>query len=226
MEAIDRLVFTFFNADVAAKYLPDILRGMGVTALLGLAIVAAGLALGLGLALLRSMAPRWLRILIEIYADILRALPPLVIIIVLFFAFPSIGISLSSFAATWLALSLILAAYAEESIWAGINAIASGQREAARSTGMSTWQALCNVVLPQALRMAMPPLTNRVISITKSTALGSVVALNEILNNAQSASSHAGNPTPLTLGALAYLVIFIPVVFVARLMESRQSWMK
>jgi len=226
MEAIDRLVFTFFNADVAAKYLPDILRGMGVTALLGLAIVAAGLALGLGLALLRSMAPRWLRILIEIYADIMRALPPLVIIIVLFFAFPSIGISLSSFAATWLALSLILAAYAEESIWAGLNSIASGQREAARSTGMSPWQALCNVMLPQALRMAMPPLTNRVISITKSTALGSVVALNEILNNAQSASSHAGNPTPLTLGALAYLVIFIPVVFIARVMESRQSWMK
>lgn len=226
MEAIDRLVFTFFNADVAAKYWPDILHGMGVTALLGLAIVAAGLALGLALAVWRSMAPRWIRILIEIYADIMRALPPLVIIIVLFFAFPSIGISLSSFAATWLALSLILGAYAEESIWSGLEAIPSGQREAARSTGMSTWQALCYIALPQALRMAVPPLTNRVISITKSTALGSVVALNEILNNAQSASSHAGNPTPLTLGALAYLVIFIPVVFVARLMESRQRWMK
>jgi polar amino acid transport system permease protein len=226
MEGLDRLVFTFFNADVAAKYWPDILRGMGVTALLGLVVVASGLALGLALAVLRSMAPRWLRILIEIYADIMRALPPLVIIIVLFFAFPSIGISLSSFAATWLALSLILAAYAEESIWSGLEAIPSGQGEAARSTGMSRWQALLHVALPQALRMAVPPLTNRVISITKSTALGSVVALNEILNNAQSASSHAGNPTPLTLGALAYLVIFIPVVFVARLMESRQRWMK
>jgi polar amino acid transport system permease protein len=226
MEGLDRLVFTFFNADVAAKYWPDILRGMGVTALLGLVVVASGLALGLALAVLRSMAPRWLRILIEIYADIMRALPPLVIIIVLFFAFPSIGISLSSFAATWLALSLILAAYAEESIWSGLEAIPSGQGEAARSTGMSRWQALLHVASPQALRMAVPPLTNRVISITKSTALGSVVALNEILNNAQSASSHAGNPTPLTLGALAYLVIFIPVVFVARLMESRQRWMK
>jgi polar amino acid transport system permease protein len=226
MESFDRLVFTFFNADVATKYFPDIVRGMGVTALLGLAVVAAGLVLGLALAVLRSMAPRGVRIAIEIYADILRALPPLVIIIVLFFAFPSIGISMSSFTATWLALTLILAAYAEESIWAGLNALPSGQREAARSTGMSTWQALRHVALPQALRMAVPPLTNRAISITKSTALGSVVALNEILNNAQSASSHAGNPTPLTLGALAYLVIFIPVVFVARVMESRQRWMK
>lgn len=226
MEALDRLVFTFFNADVAARYWPDILHGMGVTTLLGVAVVAAGLALGLALAVLRSLAPRWVCLLIVAYADILRALPPLIIIIVLFFAFPSINISLSSFAATWLALSLILGAYAEESIWAGIHAVSAGQREAARSTGLSGWQALRHVVLPQAMRMAAPPLTNRVISIVKSTALGSVVALNEILNNAQSASSHAGNPTPLTLGALAYLLIFIPVVFVARLMESRRRWKK
>ena len=80
------------------------------------------------------------------------------------------------------------------------------------------------VILPQALRVAVPPLTNRVISVTKNTALGSVVALSEILNTAQSASSNAGNPTPLILGAAAYLLIFIPVVLFARWLETRWRW--
>jgi polar amino acid transport system permease protein len=74
------------------------------------------------------------------------------------------------------------------------------------------------------LRIAVPPLTNRVISITKNTALGSVVALNEILNISQSASSNAGNPTPLVLGAAAYLVLFLPVVLFARWLETRWQW--
>ena len=101
---------------------------------------------------------------------------------------------MSSFTATWIALSLVLAAYAEESLWAGILAVPPGQAEAARSTGLNWWQTMGWVVLPQALRVAVPPLTNRVLSITKNTALGSVVALNEILNAAQSASSKRRQP--------------------------------
>ncbi|MEG2632125.1 MAG: ABC transporter permease subunit, partial [Comamonas sp.] len=132
------------------------------------------------------------------------------------------GLPLSAFAVTWLSLSLVLAAYAEESIWAGISAVPRGQLEAARSTGMRWWQAMRLVVLPQALRRALPPLTNRVISITKNTALGSVVALNEILNNAQGASSHSGNPTPLMMAAFAYLVVFLPLVVFSRWLE--QHW--
>lgn len=224
MEWFDRLVFTFFNAEVAARYLPEIITGMGVTVVLGLCVVATGLALGLLLAVLRTLHQRWLTLLIVAFADILRALPPLVVIIVLFFAFPYIDLSMSSFTATWVALSLVLAAYAEESIWAGILALPKGQSEAARSTGLSWWQTMRRVLLPQALRIAVPALTNRVISITKNTALGSVVALSEVLNNAQSASSNAGNPTPLTLGAVGYLIIFLPVVLGARWLETRWRW--
>jgi polar amino acid transport system permease protein len=72
----------------------------------------------------------------------------------------------------------------------------------------------------------VPALTNRVISVTKNTALGSVVALSEVLNNAQSASSNAGNPTPLMLGAAAYLLIFLPVVLGARWLETRWRWQR
>ncbi|MDB5964972.1 MAG: polar amino acid transporter, inner rane subunit [Polaromonas sp.] len=220
----EQLVFTFFNADVAALYWRGIARGMGVTALLSAAVVAAGLALGLALAVLRSTQVRVLGWVVMAFADILRSLPPLVIIIVFFFAFPFIDLSMSAFTATWLALTLVLAAYAEESIWGGIQSLPPGQTEAARSTGLSWWQTTVAVILPQALRLAVPPLTNRVISVTKNTALGSVVALSEILNVSQSASSNAGNPTPLMLGAGAYLLIFIPVVLFARWLETRWRW--
>ena len=80
------------------------------------------------------------------------------------------------------------------------------------------------MVLPQAIRIAIPPLTNRTIAITKGTALGSVVAVPEILGAAQSGVSFSCNPSPLTLGAIAYLVLFLPVVVLGRWIETRFAW--
>ncbi|MCD2513404.1 amino acid ABC transporter permease [Comamonas endophytica] len=214
--------FTFFNLEVARQYWPVIASGALVTVGVGLAVVLTGVVLGLMLAIVRALGLRALSLPIIAFADIMRSLPALVVLIVLYFGLPALGLPLSAFAVTWLSLSLVLAAYAEESIWAGICAVPGGQLEAARSTGMRWTQAMRLVVLPQALRRALPPLTNRVISITKNTALGSVVALGEILNNAQGASSHAGNPTPLMMAAGAYLLVFLPLVIFSRWLE--QHW--
>jgi polar amino acid transport system permease protein len=224
MDGFARFADTFFNAAVAARYLPDILRGLEVTIALSLAVAVTGLAAGLALAVLRATRRRWLAVPIVIFVDVMRAIPPLVVIIIFFFAFPMIGLSLSAFAATWLALALVLTAYAEECLWGGILSLPRGQSEAARSTGLTWWQTMTAVILPQALRVAVPPLTNRVIAVSKNVALGSVVALSEVLNNAQSATSTAGNPTPLTMAAAAYLVIFIPAMLAARRLESRLQW--
>ncbi len=221
---LDRLAFTFFNAEIAREYWPDILKGFWITVRLGLAVIATGLALGLVAAMVRSFQVRAVNVLIVFLADALRALPPLMVIIILFFAFPYAGLPMSAFTATWLSLSLVLGAFAEEIFWAGIISIPKGQYEAARSTGMSRWQTLVHVIVPQAVRLTIPPLTNRTIAITKGTALGSVVALAEILGTAHSASSLAGNPTPLTLGAIAYLVLFIPFVAFGRWVETRFAW--
>ena len=218
------LLYSFFNAEVAARYWPDIVSGFIVTTYLGAAVIAAGLAAGLALAMARSFHFKPLNFLIVVYADAFRALPPLVVIIVLFFAFPYVDLAMSAFTATWLALSMVLAAFAEEIFWAGMLAVPKGQTEAARSTGMSRLQTLSFVILPQAVRLTIPPLTNRMIAITKNTALGSVIAVHEILYHASSGSSLAGNPTPLTLGALAYLVLFLPVVLFSRWIETRFAW--
>ena len=224
LSSLDRFLASFFNAEVAARYVAPMIDGMLLTMGLGLCVIATGLVLGLGLAVLRIQHVKLINGFIIAFADIFRALPPLVVIILLFFAFPYIELSMSAFTATWLALSLVLAAFTEEIFWAGMLAIPKGQWEAARSTGMGSWGTLVHVILPQALRMTVPQLTNRTIAITKGTALGSVVALHELLNVSSSASSEAGNATPLVMGAVAYLILFIPFVVLGRWVETRFAW--
>lgn len=224
MTGWERFSDSFFNAEVMARYLPDIIKGFFVTVELAILIVIAGLASGLALAVIRSLGIRPLNWLIIFTVDLFRALPPLVIIVLLYFGLPAAGLNLSGFEATWLSLTLVLMSFSEEIFWAGITAVPKGQWEAARSTGLGFLPTLRLVVLPQALRMTIPPITNRTIAITKGTALGSVVAVSEILGAAQSGLSHAFNPSPLTLGALAYIVLFFPVVLFGRWVETRFAW--
>ena len=204
--------------------LPKVVEGFFVTIQIALAVVVTGIVCGLALALLRSLRARALNFCIIVFADVMRALPPLVVIILFYFALPTVGVRMSGFAATWLSLSLVLAAYAEEIFWAGIVAVPKGQWEAARSVGLGFAQTMRFVVLPQAVRMTIPPLTNRTIAITKGTALGAVVAVGEILYQAQGAYSFSYNPSPLVLGAAAYLVLFLPVVWFGRWVETRFAW--
>lgn len=218
------LIDTFFNLQVMLQYLPKVLEGMGVTIVLALAVVASGLALGLALGVLRSLQVRVLNALIVLFADVFRAVPPLVILIIVYFALPTVGVRFSGFASAWIGLSLVLAAFAEEIVWAGILSVPRGQWEAARSSGLSFSQALRLVVLPQAVRLTVAPLTSRAIVITKNTALASVVAVGEILYQAQAGYSFSYNPSPLTLGAIAYLILFVPLVWLGRWVETRFAW--
>jgi polar amino acid transport system permease protein len=215
---------TFFRRDLIARYLPDILKGMVVTIEIAALVVVTGIALGLVLALIRSFRLRLVHFALVVFVDIARALPPLVLILIVYFGLPNVGISLPSFAVLWLVLSLVLAAFAEEIFWAGILSVRQGQWEAARSTGLGYAQTLVHVILPQAVRLTVPPLTNRTIAITKNTALGTVIGVPEILNQATTAQSFSFNATPLMMGAIAYLVLFVPVVIAGRYIETRFAW--
>ena len=215
---------TFLNWEVMAQYAPKVLEGFFVTLQLAGAVVVTGIAIGLALAVVRTFRFRVANFLIVVIVDVLRALPPLVLIMILYFALPTVGVKFSGFVATWIALSAILAAFSEEIFWAGILAVPRGQWEAARSTGLGFLQMMNHVVLPQALRLTIPPLTNRTIAITKGTALGATVAVGEILYQAQTGYSFSYNPSPLTLGAIAYLILFIPVGWFGRWVETRFAW--
>ncbi len=224
MSPLERFVDTFFNPTLMARYWPDIARGMLVTIEIALAVVITGVAFGLLLAVIRSYRVAAANALIVIFVDVFRALPPLVLILIMYFGLPNVGLSLSSFAVLWLVLSLVLAAFAEEIFWAGILSVRKGQWDAARSTGLGFGQTLLYVILPQAVRLTVPPLTNRTIAITKNTALGTVIGVGEIINQAQTAVSFSGNATPLMMGAVAYILVFIPVVMLGTHVERRFAW--
>ena len=224
MSGFERFVATFFDADVLARYAPSILDGVRVTVELSLLVVAAGLALGTALACARAYRIAVVSFAIVVFADVLRALPPLVLILIAFFGLPNAGVYLSSFVVLFAVLGLVLAAFAEEIVWAGITSVDRGQWEAARSTGLGFSQTLFFVILPQALRLVIPPLTNRAIAITKMTALGTVIGVPDILNQATTAQSFSGNASPLMLAAIAYVILFLPLVVASRWLESRYAW--
>jgi polar amino acid transport system permease protein len=224
MEGWSRFLDAFFKPELIERYFPAIMKGVVVTIEIAAAVVVTGLALGLVLAILRSFRVLPVNALIVVFADMFRALPPLVLVLLVYFGLPNVGISLPSFTVLWLVLALVLAAFAEEIFWAGILSVPKGQWEAARSTGLGFLATLTSVVLPQALRLTVPPITNRTVAITKNTALGTVIGVGEILNQATTAQSFAGNATPLMMGAIAYVILFIPVVVLGRFLETRFAW--
>lgn len=207
---MDQIVYYFFNWTLISPHLPEIMQGFWVTLQMAVMTVILGTVLGLGLAVLRCYGWRPVNILMTLYVDVFRAIPQLVIIVLVFFALPSLGIVIEPVPATVLALSLVLSAFAEEIFWSGIAAVPTGQWEAGRSTGMGFSQTLFAIILPQAVRLAIPPLTNRAIGITKGTTLGSVIAVPELLNVSSNIQSNIANPTAFTAGAILFCLIFFP----------------
>jgi polar amino acid transport system permease protein len=152
---------------------------------------------------------RWL---VVIYVDLLRSIPPLVLLILVASALPFAGVRLSPFAAVLLALTLNSSGFYGEIVRAGMESIGTGQWHAARSTGLSYSQSLLHVILPQALRNVLPDLASNTLEVIKLTALASVVSFQELLYSADMARSVTYNSSPITLAALIYLALLWPLV--------------
>ncbi|MDX8444271.1 amino acid ABC transporter permease [Mesorhizobium captivum] len=217
MELID----TFFNWGILVRSFPILIRGLGNTILLGCAAIVFGTIAGLAICLMRLYAPKPLRRLAILYIDMFRALPILVVLILIYYALPFIGIRLSSFVSAALALSLVLAAFTAEVCRAGIENIPKGQFEAAAALGLPFWVAMRKVVLPQAIRVVVPPLTSNCVSVFKDTALASVVAMPDLLKQATDAQALMANPTPLIGAAIIYLAFLWPLVRLVGYLEER-----
>jgi polar amino acid transport system permease protein len=224
MDTWSRFLDTFFKPELIRQYLPSIAKGTFTTIEIALAIVVSGILFGLFLAIVRTFRVLPVNVLLVACVDVMRALPPIVLVLLVYFGLPNIGINIPSFAVLWIVLSLVLAAFAEEILWAAILSVSKGQWETARSTGFGFFSTLMYIVLPQAVRLTVPPLTNRTLAITKNTALGTVIGVPEILNQATTGQSFSGNATPLMMGAIAYVVLFIPVVAFGRFLETRFRW--
>lgn len=215
------IIDTFFNGRVLASSLPLLLLGLKTTLLLGLLSIILGLVGGLGMALLRVYGRLPFRHIAVVYIDAFRAMPLLVLLVLVYYALPFVGIRLSPFASATTALSLVSCAYAAEIFRAGIEAIPRGQFDAARSLGLGFLSMMRLVILPQAVRVVVPPLTNNSINVIKDTALASVVAMPDLLKQATQAQALAANPTPLIGAALIYLILLLPMVRAVAVLERR-----
>lgn len=195
--------------------------GLGVTLYLALVSGLGSVVVGLMVAILKSYNSPTMNLFLTAYIDIFRSVPMIVLMVLLFFALPYAGISMGSILSTVVALSLGYGAYAAESFRAGLESVHSGQIEAARSLGLSRWQTIRKIILPQAVPVVIPPLTGNLVAMLKDTAVASVVAAPELLKRARELYTSKTNPTPLVAAALIYLVVLIPLVRAVNMLENR-----
>jgi polar amino acid transport system permease protein len=189
--------------------------GYGVLVTLALSIVSGltSLALGFVVALLRLHGPRWLRSVVILYIDSMRAIPVLVVLVWTFFALPIVaGVTLPPFWAALAGLTVHLEAYAAEIVRAGIESVRPGQTRAALALGMSRRQILRRVVLPQAL-VRMLPAFGSLLSVTiKDTAIASVIAVPELMRQSETLAGQSFQPIEVyTFAMLVYFLLLFPV---------------
>ncbi|WP_175860335.1 amino acid ABC transporter permease [Burkholderia cepacia] len=215
------IISTFFNLPILGRSLPLLLEGLWTTLQLGVVGIIAGLVTGLILALVRMYGSRAAKLVAKVYTDIFRSVPLLVLMIVIYYALPFVGIRLSPFVSAVSAFTLVSTAYTAEIFRAGIEAIPRGQFEASAALGLSYRHMMGEIILPQAFKIVIPPLTNNCINVLKDTALASVVAMPDLLKQATQAQALMANPTPLIGAAFIYIALLLPLVTAVAHLEKR-----
>ena len=227
----DRIAFNFFNPEVMADMFPEVLtiaaRNTLVYTLLSFAFGLVG-ALALALMKLSSIGPY--RAFAIGYIELFRGLPALITLILIGFGIPiafDFNMPGGRVGAGVLGLSIVAGAYMAETIRAGIEAVPRGQSEAARSLGMSSNRTMFTIVLPQAFRIIIPPLTNEMVLLIKDTSLffvlGTTPLTKELTKFARDFMVEIRNATPLTVAALVYLAITLPLTWLVRRLEKRAA---
>jgi polar amino acid transport system permease protein len=218
---VESIIYNFFNVEVMfrARYL--LWMGLQVTLKLASVSLLFAILVGLFLAVIRSLNIRFPNILIIVYVDLFRALPTIVLFMLVYFTWPYFGISLPRYWSAVVALTINGGAYFEEIFRAGIESIDKGQTEAARALGLSFTQTMSSVILPQTIQVVLPPATSNALELIKTTVLASVIALPELMKQAQQAHGSLASPTPLIMAALIFLILLWPLVRLTGYLERR-----
>lgn len=182
---------------------PVMLTGAGYTLLFALASMVGGLAIGFPVAVMRMSTWRLVRWPASLYVSVMRGTPLLVQIFVIYYGLPTVGIEFTPVTAGVLALSLNSGAYLSESLRGAIQSIGQGQWRASFSLGLGYWQTLHHIVMPQALRVAVPSMSNTLISLIKDTSLVSVITMTELMLATKEVIATTFEPLPLYMAAAA-----------------------
>ena len=218
---METILQQFFNLRVMEQAFPLILGGLKQTIVICLIVVPLGLFGGLASALISISRLRTVRWVAIAAIDFFRSIPPLVLLIFVYAGLPFAGFRLSPLAAVAISFLLNTSSYYGEIYRAGIESIGLGQWDAARSTGLRSYQTLAYVVLPQAVRNVLPDLVSNTVEVVKLTSIASVVALPELLYSADMARSVTFNSSPIVLAAAIYLAMLWPLVRLIGRLERR-----
>ena len=206
----------------ATEFVPILLQGVGLTILVTLGSLVLSTLLGLLWALLRVSGIRALSGLSVGLINLIRGIPIIVLLFYLYFVMPDFGITLTALQAAILGLGIAYSAYQAENFRAGIEAIDKGQVEAAQAIGMGWGLTMRRVILPQAIRIVLPPYGNIMIMLLKDSSQASTITVAELaLQGKLIASSTFKNTSVFTLVALMYLTMSIPLILLVRHLEKR-----
>ncbi|WP_281975645.1 amino acid ABC transporter permease [Halobacillus litoralis] len=207
---------------LVSSFLPLVKGAFYYTIPLTLITFAIGLILAVITALMRLSSVKVLQVIARIYVSIIRGTPLLVQLFIIFFGLPSVGVTINPLFSAIIGFSLNMGAYNSEIIRAAILSIPKGQWEAAHSIGMTNLQALRKVVLPQATRVSIPPLSNSFIGLIKDTSLASTITYTEMFRKAQEiAAQNYEFLLVYTEAAMIYWVICVGLSFVQDSVETR-----
>jgi polar amino acid transport system permease protein len=213
---------SLFNFRDAGSYLPDLLRGALVSVELTVVVMLLSLVFGLVVALARLSRLRFLRVVATVYLEVVRGTPAMLQLFYVYFVLPAFGIRIAPFAAGVVALTINYSAYLSEVYRAGIQAVAKGQVEAALSLGMSRAKMMRLVILPQAIRIVVPPLGNYFIGLFKDTALASTITVKELIFSGQIiAATNFQYFTIFTIAGMIYLALSYPGSLGVQYLERR-----
>lgn len=206
----------------AGTFLPILLQGLKSTILVTLGSLALSTVLGLVWALMRVSGVAWLAFIAKVIVNVLRGIPILVQLFYIYFVFPEFGVALSALQASIIGLGIAYSAYHSENFRAGIEAIDHGQVEAAQSIGMGWFMMMRRVILPQAIKVILPPYGNIMIMMLKDSSQASTITVAELTLQGQIlASSTFKNMTVYTLVALLYLSMSLPLIAFVGWLERR-----
>jgi polar amino acid transport system permease protein len=215
-----------FKLSILIEIFPILLQGAWVTLYLTVSSLTIGLVIGLILGLMRISGNWILRAFSLCYVEFIRGTPLLMHLVIIYYALPSLhpSLNLPAIVAGIVGMALNSAAYIAEIFRAGIQSISKGQMEAARSLGMTHLQAMTYVILPQAFRVSLPPLTNEFVALLKDSSLVSTLAVSELLRKGREMVAWKVNVfSPYVGVALLYLAMTLPMTKLARYLEKRVS---
>jgi len=211
-----------FNAELAAKSFPYVMQGIWNTLFISFASMFAGLILGFFIALGRMSEISLLRWPARIYISFMRGVPILVILFILYFGFPYIGIQFTALTAALIGFSMNSAAYIAEIIRSALSSLDRGQWDAAKSIGFSYWQTMCHVIVPQSIRIALPPLANVMLDLVKASSLAAMITVPELFQQAKIVGGREFDyMTMYILVALIYWAVCSAIALLQDFLEKR-----